>query len=198
MDNYKIQLDKEIAESLKKGDSSNTIIRRIYSFNISPVFSVNKDIGFKITNDVCQRFSIPFRSIHIAGSAQTGYSYFKSKDFTLKESDLDLAIVDSDLFKKYFEKVYKETNGFTDLTKFSNTNGENNSKSFQNYIMKGYFRPDLMPNCVAKQKWFEFFNRLSNEYSEVFSNINCGIYLSEKFFEGKQTPIINKYKEGLI
>jgi len=195
MDSYKELLDKEIDESIKRGDSEITIIRRIYCFNSSPIFIEYKDIGFSIIDKVCKRFLIPFRSVHIAGSAQTGYSYFKNKDFTMKDSDLDLAIVDADLFKMYFEKVYKETNGFTDLTKFQNSNQSN---SFQSYIMKGYFRPDLMPACMAKQKWFKFFNELTAEYVDVFSNINCGIYLSEKFFEGKQIPIISKFKEGRI
>lgn len=196
MPEYKDQLDQEIRASLNRGDSDGITVRRLFCYGSAAVLLKHKEAGFDIINAVSQRFGVPFRCIYITGSVQTGYSYFKARDFIPAESDIDLAIVDTILFRRYCEIVFEETKGYTDLTKFPTKAGTNSANSFRNYIAKGYLRPDLMPNCIAKQEWFRFFNELSGRYAALFNDINCGIYFSEVFFEGKQVPLIKKFQEA--
>ena len=99
---------------------------------------------------------------------------------------MDVAIVDPLLFQRYCETVLKVTVGFSDLTKFS----DGNSKQYSKYIAKGIFRPDLMPASDARRDWFNFFNKLSANYNDLFSDINAGIYFNQTFFEYKQSENI--------
>lgn len=187
-------LDQEIEASLAHSKSPVKAVRKLFTFKGRAVLEANSLVGFEILNAVSERFNVPFRSLAVVGSAHTGYSYFKQRDFVPKESDLDLAIVDSALFLRYCELSFQATDGYTDLTAFG---GQRDApERFKNYIFRGVFRPDLMPLCAHKRDWFAFFNQLGNKYSDLFDGINCGIYQSEVFFEAKQLPLIAEYRKG--
>lgn len=194
MSDLKILLDGEIRDALAEGNSEEDVTRRLFSFNSSLVLKDHRAAAFRIIDTVSKYFVVPFRAVFISGSAQTGYSYFKGRDFVRGDSDLDLAIVDAGLFQRYCEIVYAETRRYQDLTKFPVKDGVSKVSDFREYLCIGYFRPDLMPYGRAKQEWFGFFNRLSKDYSDLFRNINCGIFLSEQFFEGKQVPLIRVFR----
>lgn len=196
-DDYKQALDMALKESIGKNENATKTIRRLFQYRFSPILQKHNDAGFDIINSISTHFSIPFRAVHICGSAQTGYSYFKHKEFSEETSDLDIAIVDPRLFQKYSEISFEVTHGYSDLTKFLKQNDMDNSEQYFKNLVRGYFRPDLMPHCTYKQDWFTFFNKLSNNHKKCFNNINGGIYFSETFFERKQFPIIQKYKESL-
>lgn len=141
-----------------------------------------------IRRKVATKFSIDAHQIYVCGSSQLGYSYIKQKEFTPKESDLDLAIISSTLFSKYFSIAIKETNGFSDLIKFEN---QTQSSSFFSYISRyGMIRPDLFPRSTEKTLFFGFFDKLSSEYRDHFKNINSAIYVSETAFAFKQVKCI--------
>ena len=90
--------------------------------------------------------------------------------------------------------VFELTNGYKDQTKFLRSkNGMNMFNSYKNYLIKGIFRPDLMPNSPAKTDWFRFFENLSAEFSSHFKSINAGLYLSQTYFEHRQSNIIYIY-----
>jgi hypothetical protein len=188
MPTHKDDLDAEIKGLLELSYSPDKAVRKVFGFNGSVVLRENPAIGFEILSQVSSRFNVPFRSVLVVGSAHTGYSYFKDRDFVPRESDLDLAIVDPALFQKYSELSFLATKGYTDLTGFQNL------AQFRDYLFKGIFRPDLMPQCSHRRDWFEYFNRLSAKYVDLFRDINCGIYQSELFFESKQTSLVAEYK----
>lgn len=190
---HKDDLDAELASSLNNGYSPPLVARKLYGFRGSPVLQANSTQAFDILNDVADRFALPFRSVLVVGSAHTGYSYWKERDFTAKVSDMDLAIVDIRLFCRYSELAFTATNGYTDLTRFKDAQ---QAQSFRTYITKGIFRPDMMPMCAARTDWFSYFNRLSMKYPDLFASINCGIYQSDTFFEAKQSDIVSEYKKG--
>ncbi|MBS1131975.1 MAG: hypothetical protein H6R16_2977 [Proteobacteria bacterium] len=196
-ENLKHDLDKILADAVGRKELPTKTIRKLFSYRFSPILLRDTDAGFDIIDRISTHFSIPFRSVHICGSAQTGYSYFKNKEFSEQGSDLDIAIVEPRLFQRYCEISFEATLGYTDLTKFLTRDGVNTANEFRDYLVRGYFRPDLMPSCGSKQQWFSFFNRLSNDYPNHFKSINGGLYLSEVFFERKQLPLIQKYKEFL-
>ena len=148
---------------------------------------------FEILNEISQYFNIPINSIQVTGSAKVGQSFHKLSIFTPKISDLDVAIINADLFIRYSELVYRLTNGFSDKTTFSKSDGNSNFSQYTKYISKGIFRPDLMPTCTDRAKWNKFFGQLSSKHRDLFKSISAGIYLSQTYFEYKQTSIIKDY-----
>ena len=165
------------------------VSRKIFVLDPTYAFKDDRILGFKILNSIAERFRVPLGCVKIAGSAQTGFSSFKDRDFVFGESDLDVAIVSPSLFQRYCEIVYDITNGYLNFTKFDDKNSQ---ERFQGNLQLGFFRPDLMPNSKEKTEWFTFFNSLTDRYSAVFKSVNGGIYFSERFFEGKQLPALEK------
>ena len=171
------------------------IARRLFLYDFGCVFEDNQDSGFAILNAICERFKQPFSAIKVVGSAHTGYSYYKTRDFVAGESDLDIAIISTSLFQEYSQAVYWMTHRYTDLSNFPRNKGVSVAQEFRNYLGSGQFRPDWMPNSQLKTDWFGFFNKLSNKHADLFKNINAGIYLSEAFFEMKHASIIEAFKK---
>jgi hypothetical protein len=192
--NYRDNLKNNIENYISDGNSDNVIARRLFCFDRPVILSLDeyKDHGFELLNDVSEYFNIPLRRIYIAGTVQTGYSFFKNKEFVPKASDIDLAIVDTSLFKKYLETVIRETKLYKDNTKFE----VNHYKQFKNYISKGIFNAEYMPNISLRNEWEKFFNDISTKYSEQFSTVNSFIYLSETTFEWKQVSILDEYRNN--
>ena len=189
-------LNCKIGDMVSSSASHRVIARRLFLYDFPTVFSSDQERGFNIMNAVCDHFKLPFSSLKVVGSAQTGYSYIKGRDFIQGDSDLDLAIINSDLFQYYSEEIYWLTDRYSDLTRFQRRNDVSSVQSFRNYLSEGQFRPDMMPNGKLKTDWFSFFNKLSNNHTEVFKNINAGIYLSEGFFVMKNSSIISEYKKA--
>lgn len=190
---------------IRNGLSSNLkateIARKFFLSYPTNVFQNKYEIEFEIRNKISQKFQIPISSIQVAGSAKTGYSYYKKKEFQPGISDLDIAIINEKLFIEYMQISFRTTNHYSDLSKFSNKNvalGIDIYKSFSNYLSRGIFRPDLMPSCREKGEWFRFFNSLSEQFYELFNNINAGIYCNEFFYEHKQSDLVNKFQESIL
>ena len=135
-------------------------------------------------------------SIQIAGSAKTGRSFHKQRDFIPGDSDLDVAIIDASLFQNYMEAIFKETKGHSVRTGFQIRDGQSTADEYIAYLTKGIFRADLMPSGEARKNWNKFFGLLSARHGDLFKSINAGIYFSQLFFENKQRSIINNYIES--
>lgn len=178
---------KKIKEELNENIEHKEISRKIYLSYPTKVFIGIEDSEYDILNKISEYFRIPLYNVHVAGSAKTGYSYYKSKEFIAGESDLDIAIIDSNLFIKYVDIVSTVTKGFKDKRRFN----YNKYPSYCNYIASGIFRPDLMPRCKEKSEWFSFFNKLSGSYYELFKDINAGIYATQSIFEERQARNFN-------
>jgi len=196
MSEAQLKLDAKIQAMVSTSQPHRTISRRLFLYDFPSVFVQDSDRGFSILNTICEHFKVPFTSVKIVGSAQTGYSYFSRSDFLPGQSDLDIAIINSALFQQYSAEVYWFTHAYKDLSKFPRKDGISTANPFREYLSCGYFRPDYMPNFQLRADWFQFFNRLSNHHAAVFKDINAGIYLSEVFFEMKQTSLIHENRKG--
>ena len=170
------------------------IARKIFLSHPTSAFKDKEEKQFEILNEVSDYFKIPITNIQVVGSSKRGQSFHKKTSFTPKSSDLDLAIIDSNLFVYFTELVYSSTKGFTDLSKFSrNKTGISNYDEYTQYLLKGIFRADLMPIGEIRAEWSMFFGKLSSKHNDLFKSINAGIYLSQRFFEIKQTSAIRNY-----
>lgn len=185
-----------IDKGLSNGMRNEVISRKIYLSFPTDVFKAHEEDEFDIRNAISIYFKIPIYSIQVAGSSKTGYSYHQNRPFIPGESDLDIAVIDPELYRRYTEMVYKKTNGLKDLSDFGRSqNGVAHSEIYKNSILKGIFRPDAMPASDERKEWFKFFNKLSAKYIHLFKDINCGIYFSQTYFEFKQSDNVDIYKE---
>ena len=181
-------------ESIEKGItdklSHTEIIRKVYLTYPTCALIGDEERQFLILNEISSYFKIPINHVQVVGSAKTGKSFHQNAPFIPTESDLDIAIIDTELYKRYTEFVFKSINGLADRTSFRSTKDFN---EYNDYLIKGIFRPDLMPSSYKRANWFRFFGELSSNHKDLFSSINAGIYMSQTFFEHKQTSIIKDY-----
>lgn len=173
--------------------SPENIAEKIYLIYSSYAFRNKEDLQYEIYKNISEHFNIPLTSIQLCGSGKIGYSYYKSKPFDFLTSDLDIAIINSNLFNFYMEKSLLYSEGLQNT--FFIKNGKRDDKSsYMSYLSKGWFRPDFMPNISLKTEWFAFFGSLSNRYTRYFSKISAGIFLSELMFSYQQKSLINHYR----
>jgi hypothetical protein len=184
---------ESIDEGLRINLPLNIIARKIYLTYPTKALLGNEERQFQIFNQVSNFFNIPIINIHVVGSSKTGYNFHKGTLFNSLSSDLDIAIIDGNLFQHYTDWVFKTTEGLTIRTGFNRVNGTSTFEQYISCISKGFFRPDLMPTGKKRLDWIKFFGHLSSENKDLFKSINAGIYLSQTFFEFKQTSNINKY-----
>jgi len=183
---------ESIEKSLKEKLSHKEIVRKIYLTYPTSALVDNEEKQYEILNEISQHFKIPISHVQICGSAKVGRSFHKVSSFKTKVSDLDVALIDPDLFLRYTELVFDITNGLQNQTKFTTQKG-NSCSSYTQYISKGIFRPDFMPSCPERASWFRFFNNLSLKHNDYFKSINAGIYNSQLFFEHKQSSNIRDF-----
>lgn len=191
-------LDETISAMLAAKFADREIARRLIFFDPCHVFKADPLRGFEIVNEISKNFHVPLTSVRIVGSAQFGYSYFSQRDFTARISDLDIAIVSSDLFQKYSALCYWATERYTNLVRFppSRKEGVDVPTQFRELLSTGYFRPDLMPYCSHREQWFKFFDQISNKHTDLFKNINGGVFLSEALLEMRNTNLVSAYQKG--
>lgn len=162
----------------------------------SAVFLDQQDLRYKVSKEIATRFSLPLTAIHFCGSAHIGSSPHKKTAFENGKSDLDVAIVSSQLFEEYLLVSMNHSRDLSDPSSFpvDHRSGLSTKDRFCLYSARGIFRPDLMPNCPQRASWMTFFSKLSRGY-EMFSNINAGLYLSERLFLEKQRSAVAKLRQ---
>jgi len=187
-----------IDAGLKNNISHNKLVRKVFLCYPTKVFVGDEERQFEILNDVADHFGVSITCVQVAGSAKFGHSIIKKKDFEVGNSDLDLAIIDSQLFSDYMGIVLEVSDGYTDGAKFSRSNGRSKKEEYLKNLARGIFRPDLMPTGKERADWFGFFGRLSNKHSGVFKSISAAVYLSQVCFENKQKAIIVARSENKV
>lgn len=183
--------------SSKSGTQPIDIARKIYLCYPTKAFINLEEKQYEIIDEICKFFQIDFTCIQIAGSAKTGRSPHKDTDFTPGKSDLDIAIINPQLFIKYMELVFRRTKGYRDLTSLP-THTKQKSRTitfYKEYLSKGMFFPEAIPHGTERSEWFDFFSKLSDKHQDQFKSINAVLYISESLFTEKQTSAIKKFTE---
>lgn len=186
---YNSGLYKDIVDN----KSENYIIQKYVLHEFPFYFATKKELWFDFKYKISGKFNIPISSIFLVGSGQFGFSlnpknklrnFIEDGEYT---SDLDIAIVSSNLFNKYWDYI-KEFS----LTSLDDEEKVLKSK-FLDYMLKGWIRPDLFPkNYAEKQLWFEFFKSFN---VEVNRKVNCGIFRDEDCFLSYYTKSIKQIKD---
>lgn len=190
------EIEKLINKAISQGDSLDKVTRKIYLLFPTHAFNDQYDIQLELLTEISGYLDIPISSIHIVGSAKTGISFVKGTPFNSETSDIDIAIVDHYLFFKKFEHSHKASNGWR-LDAFNVRDKPDKTKQqraeFLDYLQKGIFRPEKMPNSAEKADWINFFNRLSNKYSSFCSGITAWVYAGEHFLTSKQQSAVERF-----
>lgn len=184
---------ESIEVGLKAKIPYNEIVRKVYLAYPTKALIGDEERQYLILNEISCFFNIPIMTIQVVGSAKTGRSFHKQKNFQPGDSDLDIAIIDYDLYRKYMEVIFSVTKGYSDKTGFPIINGKSTAEEYISYLTKGIFRADLMPSCDARKQWNKFFGQLSRKHGDLFKSINAGIYMTQVFFENKQRSAIKNY-----
>jgi hypothetical protein len=168
----------------------NEIARKIFLTYPTNAFVGNEERQFSILDDVSRHFNVAITSVQVVGSAKLGYSIHKKTEFSIGQSDLDLSIIDAQLFAKYLAIGLSVSKGYSDGSSFSIRNGQSTQNEYFQYLTRGIFRPDLMPVGQQRADWNNFFGKLSSKHSDLFKSISASVYLSQSCFESKQRSTI--------
>ena len=165
------------------------------------VFLEKPEIEYQIRDRVARLYSVPISAVQVTGSAKTGFSLIKRKDFDPKHSDLDLAVIDSKLFTNYWEEAHLISNGFS-AEKFNDPIDQNGSvifgggkKRFLKYVQLGIINPEFLPSGHMRAKIISDATRVSKDFKEHFEKITIFFYASEFFFQTKQEEAIHTHWE---
>lgn len=173
---------------------SNVLERGYRLYFDEPSFSYRqkREIEFAIKMQLSEYFDTSFRSIAIAGSSHLGFSPYKGTDFTPGTSDLDIAIIDAELFQRIWRKVAHASRGFTDNTCFRNfSNAEEASELLRERMSRrAMILSDGLPLSPEINKDRDFLNRLGQKYREMFASISVAFYINEYAFSWKQNSAI--------
>lgn len=149
-----------------------------------------RDTLLEIYEEISRKLAVPARSVMLTGSAFTGQSFLEKQPFSPGVSDLDVAVVDRDLFRELLLCASRATRYFRDQTPFQPSSGYKTGaetfKNFRSYAFnRGIVRPDLMPECDAKHQIEDLCQALTNKYIDLFSTISISIYGDEEYFIAK-------------
>ncbi|MCG3691094.1 hypothetical protein [Aliarcobacter butzleri] len=161
------------------------------------------EIKFKY--EVSKKLNISHTNVIIMGSSKNGFSLKPDKDNSLNysfkhfnedKSDIDLTIIDSNIFDKELESIYKETQHYRkDLINLIFDSKENSYDNFSRYVLRGLIKSDLLPN---NYKWPEYINEISRTYVHKFQiDVTIAIFKSWEYFMSYNRKNLQKIQKNI-
>lgn len=164
------------------------------------IFNENEGDYFNFRNRIANNFKVGFHEVFIVWSGKLGFSYSKNTVFTFN-SDIDVVIVNSELFEQYSLEICNYQYQIDSLAKQENEQRQYND--FLQYMIKGWMRPDKLPYSLypakLKDDWFSFFKSISYGKSEVGNyKVNAGLFKNYNYLEKYYTMSVKKYRDSLL
>ena len=189
--NYK----NEIGAALNANTLLSDVVRKFYLVHPAYAFHSDFDNADKVLNSVSNFLKVPISDIHVCGSAKLGFSVYKNTTFQPGISDLDLAIINRNVFINYFDSILKESRNYTREELFNNIIQK---KRYIKMLAKGIINPQNMPNTQSKLELLNFFQSLSIDFRSKYNSISICLYLSETAFKEKQINGLNRWKNDFF
>jgi len=163
------------------------IVRKYLIHGMPYVFDGRENELYEFRDLIAKNFSISFHEVLILGSAKLGYSYHKESSFSL-ESDIDVALVNENLFEHYFHNICDYQYGIDNGLVTMNQSEKQEYRIFLKYLVKGWMRPDKLPPKLQiksmKQDWFDFFKSISYGHSSVGDyKVSGGLFKNFDYLE---------------
>lgn len=136
----------------------------------------------ELRREIAQFFSVAMRDVIVTGSAKLGFTLVPKPGRPAlspfgDRSDIDVAIISSELFTRLWREAFL----------FANDRGDwLTALEFREYLMRGWLRPDKLPNdpdFPLSGEWFEFFRRIKASRRFGPYKITAGVYFDERFWE---------------
>ena len=174
------------------GNLSSIQMIRKYILN-GDCYVLNDDLHFRLKEQICEHFKVEFNNVILVGSGKLGFSIKAEKRFHSfgDDSDIDVAVVSSELFQKVWEEAY--------LYKKSGTYWPK-ANSFFRYLSEGWIRPDKLPSSdffSFTDRWWDFFNAITASRRFGPYKIRAGLYQSMFFLQEYQKICIEQCIEEL-
>lgn len=179
-------------------DECLRIVRKYIIHGIPYVFKDREDDYFEFRDLIANHYNMNFHEVLILGSAKLGYSYHKDSVFS-PNSDIDVALVNQNLFEQFCKDIcdyqYEKSKSLFTTTKIE----EDQYCRFLKYIVRGWMRPDLLPQRVKllaiKNEWFDFYKSISYGKSSVGNFIvTGGVFKNYYYLERYYTESLLKLK----
>ena len=187
-------------DEISKLDSAEKqclFVQKYLFHGIPYVFGDDEGRYFDFRNRIAQHFNIGFHEVFIVGSAKLGFSPYKNTEFSFN-SDIDVVLVNEDLFENYYQKISEYQYQFDDAKSVVRENEVLMYNEFLRYLVKGWMRPDKLPFSfqikLLKDEWFEFFRSISNGNSEVGNyGVKAGLFKNYRYLEKYYAKGISDY-----
>ena len=195
------EFDLLIIETKSEADRLHFVKK--YFFHGTPyIFQEREYEYFEFRNRIANNFGIGFHEIFIVGSAKFGFSYFKKTSFNY-DSDIDVVIVNESLFEDYYGKICDYQYQLDGMYRGISLPETKTYSEFLKYLVKGWMRPDKLPASfkvdLLKREWFDFFNSISYDKSEVGNYKVAGaLYKNYNYLEKYYLKNMDDYYQNLI
>jgi hypothetical protein len=175
-------------QGLEKHDSRTMVHRFVLG---ADCYALTHDSHMLLKETVAKHFAVPSMEINIVGSAKLGFTISPENPRYRAfgdDSDIDIAIVSSQLFDTYWEATYELGTDGGILPWLG---------QFRRYLYRGWIRPDLWPRDISfsiATEWWDFFRDLST--SGEFDNLKIrgGLYRTWSFLESYQAEAVEKLR----
>lgn len=147
-------------------------------------YAIQEDEAYKIAEAVGNHWGVhPNQDIYFVGSAKMGFSISPNKRWKRfgNTSDLDIAVVSSQLFEQYWYSIEKYA---------ATVSSWPDRQEYMARVASGWLRPDLFPGSMADE-WFEFFREVQNKQRYAGGiKIAAGVYYNMSFLELYQSRAV--------
>lgn len=155
--------------------------------------ALNDDMHFKLKERICDHFNIEFNEVILVGSGKLGFSIKPNKRYHPfgDESDIDVAVVSTDLFTKIWQDAYSFKKSGVYWPKCDD---------FFQYLSEGWIRPDKLPTSEYfkfTEYWWGFFNGMTASKDFGPYKIRAGLYHSIYFMQEYQKICISQCIEEI-
>lgn len=172
------------------------LVDKYICFGTPIIFSTQEEKYYDLKREISTQFPVrSMKNIIVVGSAKLGFSIAPQKRFRdiQDSSDIDVAIIDEELFDNYWEQLFE----FNINLKSRSVKEDELYRDFLQYFFKGWLRPDLFPfRFKGKNEWFNFFNKISYKKYDK-RKVTAAIYKNEYFFKKYHEKNIRELREEL-
>ena len=167
----------------------NIVVQKHITFGDS--YILDRDQYFALKHGISERFELHPSQVILVGSGKLGFSIAPRKRYRHfgDLSDLDVAIVSSELFQAIWVEVFEYWRDRRYWERF---------RQFKDYLFRGWLRPDLLPPSIeSSYEWFDFFRKLTATGQYGSYKIGAGIYQSWQHLESYQLMSVVGCRESL-
>ncbi|WP_146159722.1 hypothetical protein [Rhodovulum imhoffii] len=179
-------MTQEIADNLERfkrdldEHDNKTLVDRYYYSTSGPVLDNGQQAALR--RSVSDYLDVSVRDVVLVGSAKLGFTLRPKPNRPAlshfgDESDIDVAIISSPLFLRYWQETFSH---WVDVGDWDQAG------KFREYLFRGWLRPDKLPRDAdfpLSKQWFDFFRSLQASGEFGGYKIAAGIYLNEHFWE---------------